>query len=182
MPRLIVEAGRQIGSEFEIADRMKIGRLATCAAPIDDDNISREHCAIRLVKGRYYVLDLDSRNGTTVNGKRVKQSPLEPGDRIEIGDTVLLFYDEEHAARPTDTLGPEELKRATDEADAVEAEEEANKKAAAPPAAGAKAAAPPAAPPPANEAAEAALFALLLVLTFLCTSYATQIVLRVIAS
>ena len=245
MPRLIVEAGKQIGSEFPVSDRMRLGRLDTCDAVIEDDNASREHAEIRLVKGRFYAIDLRSRNGTVVNGKRVQQAPLEPGDRIAIGDTTLLFYDDDHAARPTDTLGAEALRRATDEADAIEAAEAAAKgragkraKAAVsssssssseeedgegqgsaghghghrqghehadadddggedradtpsgadavpePPGrvsparargAGATADAEPDAQ---RDAAEAALFALLLVLTFLCASYATQILLR----
>jgi pSer/pThr/pTyr-binding forkhead associated (FHA) protein len=192
MPRLIIEAGKQIGSEFAVRDRMRLGRLDTCEARLDDDNASREHAAVRFVKGRFYVIDLQSRNGTIVNGKRVAQAPLVPGDRIQIGDTVLLFHDDEHDSRPSDTLGADELKRATDEADAIdEAEAASTPRAGSPGEAARSAVASPARPADASgegaiaanrDAIDASLFALLLVLTFLCASYATQIVLRLFVS
>ena len=89
VPRLIIQAGKEVGREFIVADKMRLGRLETCAAHIEDENASREHAAIRFVKGRYYILDLNSKNGTLHNGKRVKQMPLVPGDRIGIGDTEI---------------------------------------------------------------------------------------------
>ncbi len=93
--RLIIESGPRIGEEFAIPeDGVKIGRIATCIIRLDDDRLSREHAAVRLVKGRPHVVDLGSRNGTTLNGRKIQQAPLAPGDRIGVGAVTLLYVEE----------------------------------------------------------------------------------------
>jgi len=55
--------------------------------------ISREHAIILFDddQARYEIEDLESTNGTKVNGKRVRNAPLAPGDEIQIGHTVFEF-------------------------------------------------------------------------------------------
>jgi len=52
-------------------ERLLIGRRPTCDIRLDFEKISGKHCELRLVKGVWVVKDLDSTNGTTVNGRRI---------------------------------------------------------------------------------------------------------------
>lgn len=76
-----------------IKDVTVLGRSAQADIPIpNDNNCSRRHCQVRKWAGKYVVEDLDSHNGTFVNGSKVaKEHPLSDGDLISIGDTTVLF-------------------------------------------------------------------------------------------
>jgi hypothetical protein len=70
----------------------KIGRDTNNLVSIDDNKASREHAKIRFADGVYALVDLGSSNGTYLNDKPVSgQIPLNNGDLIRIGDTVLAF-------------------------------------------------------------------------------------------
>jgi adenylate cyclase len=76
--------------------------------------VSKEHCHIELIKDRYVLKDLGSLNGTYVNGERVDQHPLEPGDEITIGSTRIVFDPPERRASMTfDALLSDEPREAT---------------------------------------------------------------------
>src|SRR5580693_7363277 len=79
-----------------------IGREATNAVPIADPSVSRKHCLLSGQDGRFLVRDLDSRNGTLVNGAGVEEQWLQHGDEIAAGDSSFLFLlqDEETAPAP----------------------------------------------------------------------------------
>jgi transcriptional regulator with GAF, ATPase, and Fis domain len=67
--------------------------------PVVDPSVSRKHCLLRREEdGRFQIKDLDSRNGTLVNGLPVKEHWLRHGDEIVIGDSsfVFLLEDENH--------------------------------------------------------------------------------------
>lgn len=70
-----------------------IGRSAQADLSIPtDNNCSRNHCQVRKWAGKYILEDLNSHNGTFVNGTRVaKEHPLTDGDLISIGDTSIVF-------------------------------------------------------------------------------------------
>jgi len=76
-----------------ISDVTVIGRSAQADIPIPSDgNCSRKHCQIRKWAGKFMVEDLQSHNGTFVNGNKVvKECPLTDGDLISAGDTTILF-------------------------------------------------------------------------------------------
>jgi pSer/pThr/pTyr-binding forkhead associated (FHA) protein len=75
-----------------IKDVTVIGRSAQADVPLKDDNCSRQHCQVRKWAGKYMVEDLQSRNGTFVNGSKVaKDLALADGDVIAIGDTTIVF-------------------------------------------------------------------------------------------
>ena len=75
-----------------IKDVVVFGRSAQCDIPVEDNNCSRQHCQIRKWAGKYVVEDLQSKNGTFVNGSKVnKEQTLADGDLITIGDTTILF-------------------------------------------------------------------------------------------
>src|SRR6516165_8996455 len=63
-----------------------IGRRHDCDLRILSSQVSRRHCLLSIHDGYLTVEDLDSVNGTLVNGKRVAgKQPLRPGDRLEVG-------------------------------------------------------------------------------------------------
>jgi Nif-specific regulatory protein len=69
-----------------------IGRAPTNRVVIPDDICSRNHCEVFQVGGRWVVRDLDSRNGTLIDGNRLtKDVPLTEGDELQIGDFYLVF-------------------------------------------------------------------------------------------
>ncbi|MFL5767383.1 MAG: FhaA domain-containing protein [Actinomycetota bacterium] len=72
-------------------DTVTIGRLPASDITIADPGASRSHAEVRATDGGYELVDLGSTNGTMVNGRRVREQPLEDGDRITIGRTVIDF-------------------------------------------------------------------------------------------
>jgi hypothetical protein len=71
--------------------RVVIGRSKDCDVQITDPNASRRHAELRQEGAAYWVIDLDSTNGTTVNGRRTARAKLDSGDVITIGSTDLVF-------------------------------------------------------------------------------------------
>ena len=65
--------------------RLTLGRADDCALVFADDTVSRHHARLELRDGRWFLLDLESSNGTTVNGRRVHEAEVRAGDRIELG-------------------------------------------------------------------------------------------------
>jgi FHA domain/Protein of unknown function (DUF3662) len=69
-----------------------MGRSRQCDVMVDDPNVSREHAEIRPRGGSWVLTDLNSTNGSRLNGRRIDHSEvLKPGDEIELGTTVLRF-------------------------------------------------------------------------------------------
>ena len=71
--------------------RVTIGRSRDCDVTLDDANVSRRHAEVRREGGTWVVADLGSTNGVKVNGHRVSQQPLQPGDEITLGLERLVF-------------------------------------------------------------------------------------------
>jgi hypothetical protein len=74
--------------------RVVIGRSRDCDIQVADTNVSRRHAEVRQEGAAYWVVDLDSTNGTEVNGRRLKRAKLKPGDTITVGATELVFRQE----------------------------------------------------------------------------------------
>ena len=72
-------------------DRLTIGRSRECDVVIDDPNVSRKHAELRPHGPGWVVTDLGSTNGVKVNGRRVREASLEPGDEIMLGLVRLEF-------------------------------------------------------------------------------------------
>ncbi len=70
---------------------LTIGRGSNNALVIGDQLASRHHCVVEPVNSGYQVRDLQSRNGTKLNGEFIDKAILRAGDAIQIGDTVLRF-------------------------------------------------------------------------------------------
>src|SRR5438067_6124907 len=88
---LEVRQGGQLLTRMPLSERrLLIGRSATAQVRLDGPLISRNHAEIfRDPFGRWWVRDLNSRNGTRVNGALVREQVLAPDDRVEIGGFVL---------------------------------------------------------------------------------------------
>lgn len=92
MYALVVVEGPDAGTRHLLPDRepQLIGR-STEAIPLRDDSVSRRHAELTPDDGRWWLRDLDSTNGTLLNGDLLlDRVALSPGDRIQCGDTVLL--------------------------------------------------------------------------------------------
>lgn len=68
-----------------------LGRSRTCDLTLQTPDASRRHAEISSVGGGWLLRDLGSTNGTFLNGERVDEREIKPGDRIEIGGDLLTF-------------------------------------------------------------------------------------------
>ena len=91
---LIQESGEGTGELFHLSTAALLGRTAVHDVAVADMAASRDHARIEFVEGRFLITDLDSRNGTFVNGAQlVRPRPLRSGDRIRVGDTLFRFVE-----------------------------------------------------------------------------------------
>ncbi len=80
------------GTEHAISQRtVTLGRSRECDIRVDDANVSRRHAEVRQEGATYWLVDLDSTNGTELNGRRVTRAKLSDGDRIGLGGAELVF-------------------------------------------------------------------------------------------
>ncbi len=92
MPKLTVSFGGEVQGERSVEEPITVvGRDAACQVRIDNLGISRTHCRITKQGDGYVLQDMDSANGTFVNGKRVTEHSLEEGDEILVGKYTLKF-------------------------------------------------------------------------------------------
>ncbi len=84
--------------ERELGAHNSLGRHPNNTHQVLDRIVSKEHCHIDFVDGRYVLKDLGSLNGTFVNGERVSEKALQSGDEITLGSTRVVFVDERSAA------------------------------------------------------------------------------------
>lgn len=84
------ERGRVYG---DLPCPITLGREEDNAIRLNDERVSRFHAKIQVDEERVILTDLESTNGTRVNGHPVKMRVLQEGDQISIGRSVLLFGD-----------------------------------------------------------------------------------------
>ena len=85
-PRLRRAPGLLAGA---VAGRLVLGRSSGCQLVFGDDTVSRRHAELTLVEGRWMLRDLGSSNGTWVNGRRVMEAEVAPGDELQLGGLAL---------------------------------------------------------------------------------------------
>ena len=79
----------QAGTEHRLPSaQVTVGRSGTDIT-IDDPEVSRKHCLIKVFGDRIVIIDLDSTNGTYVDGKKVKTADLGVSERFSIGNSVF---------------------------------------------------------------------------------------------
>ena len=74
-----------------------MGRDKAASIVLDDTECSRVHCAIRYWDDCFVIRDMNSSNGTFLNGKKIDVAKLSPGDIVKIGNTELTASAEAHA-------------------------------------------------------------------------------------
>ena len=90
---LIVLAGTEVGKMFKLDEgETVIGRSHRADIRIDDDSISRMHVKLALDGTSVSIEDLNSSNGTLVNGTKINTEQLRDGDKIRVGETTILKF------------------------------------------------------------------------------------------
>jgi pSer/pThr/pTyr-binding forkhead associated (FHA) protein len=96
MARLILSLDNQVLAEYNMSkERYTIGRLPDNDVRIDNPAVSGHHSLIINILNDSFLEDLNSTNGTYVNGKLIKKHALQHGDVITIGHHQLRFSDEQ---------------------------------------------------------------------------------------
>lgn len=88
----IVADGQEQKYNLE-AETVTLGRGLESDIRLKDIKASRRHCQIIRTPAGFQCLDLSSGNGTFINGVQIKQQKLNPGDKIQIGSTLITFHD-----------------------------------------------------------------------------------------
>ena len=115
-PRLLVLSGPLKDSTIPLSEgEVTIGREASNGIAVTDPSVSRKHCLLSGRDGIFRVRDLDSRNGTLVNGTAVEGQALQHGDEIATGDSSFLFLVEDDDPTPAESQVEFEDARATSE-------------------------------------------------------------------
>ncbi|MEZ6187448.1 MAG: sigma 54-interacting transcriptional regulator, partial [Planctomycetota bacterium] len=92
--RIVIDDGSRAWSEALAEDtrRISLGRALDNTVVVEDAAASREHCELVCREdGSWLLRDLKSRNGTRLNGRFVEEIPVEPGDVVGIGGTLVTF-------------------------------------------------------------------------------------------
>ena len=98
------ESGERKGETIPIpASGLTIGRRPGHTLQITDSSVSGNHAELRIAGGQVLLKDLGSTNGTRVEGQRVQEQRLQPGERLQFG-TVELFFGAEESADSGDEI------------------------------------------------------------------------------
>jgi signal transduction histidine kinase/pSer/pThr/pTyr-binding forkhead associated (FHA) protein len=109
---LFVIQGADQGKRFELKSKpMALGRDQSNPIRLHDTEVSRRHAEVRPTDDSYRIIDLGSANGTFVNGQPIDQAPLRSGDRLQLGQTVMLFN--EGGSEQRDLTARVDLSRST---------------------------------------------------------------------
>lgn len=93
---IVIVEGYGEGMEYPILKTYTVmGRDRDADIPLRDDMVSRRHAAIEFQNGDFLLKDLESTNGTSLNGKLIQQARLRNKDRFQIGDTTIQFIVED---------------------------------------------------------------------------------------
>lgn len=116
-PRVVATAGPSKGVIYRLSNgRATLGRDNSNTLQIGDAAVSKKHCVIEMNGDAFELVDLESHNGTFVNGTPVKRRPLLHGDVIRLGNSELVFLVTEDAdgstvnIKYTDVKTPDTLK------------------------------------------------------------------------
>ncbi|MEO0529138.1 MAG: ATP-binding protein [Planctomycetota bacterium] len=92
MPSLFVIQGRDQGQRFTLDEPLVgVGRVGGNAIQVHDTEVSRKHAVFEQAGDEFVLRDLNSSNGTFVNGTRVRERRLKSGDQVQMGRTLLLY-------------------------------------------------------------------------------------------
>lgn len=91
--RLVMVEGPHVGERFNLAAESVLGRSVQSDVCVEDVGVSRKHAEVkRADDGVYVVRDLKSKNGTFVNGRKIEQHTLTPGDQLKLGPRATFVF------------------------------------------------------------------------------------------
>ena len=97
MPRLVAQSPEFAGKSFDLsAPELTVGRLEDNGIQLEHASVSGHHALLTLDQQDYLLKDLESTNGTRVNGEKVTTQKLRRNDIVRLGNIELL-YDSEHS-------------------------------------------------------------------------------------
>jgi predicted component of type VI protein secretion system len=100
--KLFVVQPAEQPNEYEVTLPVTIGRGNEAGLKLTHALVSREHCQLYIERGRLFVRDLGSLNGTFVGGQRVETAPLPAGELLTVGSvTFRAIYGEEACLAPS---------------------------------------------------------------------------------
>jgi adenylate cyclase len=105
VPRLVLQRPDGKQSVYPLSQRCTLGRHPANVVQLDDREVSKEHAVLEQVSGAFRIKDLNSSNGTFVNGRRVAELQLRDGDEVRLGATRLQFRIGAGAAPASRTSG-----------------------------------------------------------------------------
>jgi len=92
MPKFLINAGAGSSREIQLKPGANIfGRSLASDFPIDEASVSDAHCEIIFADDTIYVKDLDSTNGTFIDGEPIAESFLQPGQSLRLGNVELIY-------------------------------------------------------------------------------------------
>lgn len=105
---LRVTAGPDAGRIFSVVEgfSLVLGRGDDTESRLRDPQVSRKHCRVQLKSGKAVVADNGSSTGTLVNGARVTEREIKPGDVLRIGETEFSFEWSNIDEKSTEGLDP----------------------------------------------------------------------------
>ena len=100
MAKLVIEKGPDRGRVIDLDKETTLvaGRDADCSIPLRDTMTSRKHFRIEPRGDDFHLVDLESMNGTLLNGETVREKKLEYGDMIKAGETNFSFLTDKQVA------------------------------------------------------------------------------------
>ncbi|MEK7309846.1 MAG: FHA domain-containing serine/threonine-protein kinase [Planctomycetota bacterium] len=105
MPKLLVEKGPNKDLEITVGKTVFAGRDTSAHIMLTEPMVSRIHFKIERRSEGYFLVDLDSLNGTFVNRARVRERLLKLGDMIQVGDTIFSFVSDDPATQQKTLAG-----------------------------------------------------------------------------
>lgn len=95
MPKLIITKsdGSEVTHELG-EDQITIGRLPDNMLQIEDGSVSSHHAQLTVTGGDYFLQDLNSTNGTRVNGQNTTEAQLQDGDKVRFGQVEAVYTSE----------------------------------------------------------------------------------------
>ena len=106
MPKLVISLPDVGEATFELTDEIiTLGRMPDNSVQIEDGSVSSHHAQLSIEGGDYRLKDLNSTNGTAVNGQHGTDWLLQDGDKVKFGSIEGVYQSEIAAARPLPQTG-----------------------------------------------------------------------------
>lgn len=116
MSKLLVLNGPLAGQSYELkVDKTTVGRLEDNTFQIADPSVSSHHCEIHLQADGLLIKDLNSTNGSFINGEKITEAVLKPGQTLRLGQVELRIDDGRPVSTPAPAASPGPAKQRQDQ-------------------------------------------------------------------